>query len=93
MAKYLTNHRVPSKVNSFTPQRGSKFKDKCPQRPPQPKHSDITARIAGKDLGEMVHIWKEVAASEVRVNLIAALKNKNLGFNEVESFGLASSIA
>ena len=50
--------------------------------------SDITSKIEGKDLGEMKKLWQDTAASESRLNLMSELKNKNLGFNEIESFGL-----
>ena len=50
--------------------------------------SDITSKIEGKDLGEMRQLWQDTAASEMRLNLMSELKNKNLGFNEIESFGL-----
>ena len=33
-------------------------------------------------------LWKDCAASEARIKLIAELKNKNIGFNEIEQFGL-----
>ena len=68
MAKYPTTQRGTPKVMSFTPQRGSKSQNRCPHRPTHSNHSDKTARIAGKDLGEMTHVWKEVAASEVKVS-------------------------
>ena len=60
-----------------------------PKSPPPPlKFSDITSKLDGKDLGDMCEIWCETAVSEERINLIADLKNKNLGFNEIEKFGL-----
>ena len=52
------------------------------------KHSDITSRLDGWELGGMVKLWKECATSEARIKLIADLKNKKLGFNEIEQFGL-----
>ena len=36
----------------------------------------------------MTKLWKECAASEARIKLIAELKNKKIGFNEIEQFGL-----
>ena len=52
------------------------------------KHSDITSRLDGWELGGMLKLWKECAISEARIKLIAELKNKKLGFNEIEQFGL-----
>ena len=53
--------------------------------------SDITSKVEGKDLGEMRQIWQDTAASEMRLNLMSALKDKNLGFNEIEGFSLGLS--
>ena len=39
-------------------------------------HSDITSKIEGRDLGEMVQIWEDTAASEMRLNLMSTLKGK-----------------
>ena len=47
--------------------------------------------MEGKDLGEMRQIWQDTAASEMRLNLMSALKDKNLGFNEIEGFSLGLS--
>ena len=52
------------------------------------RYSDITSRIDGSDLGGMLKLWKDCAASEARIKLIAELKTKNIGFNEIEQFGL-----
>ena len=52
------------------------------------KHSDITSRLDGWELGGMTKLWKECAVSEARIKLIAELKNKKIGFNEIEQFGL-----
>ena len=52
------------------------------------KFSDLTSLIEGKDLGEMRKIWQETAISELRLNLMSNLKDKNVGFREVENFGL-----
>ena len=52
------------------------------------KFSDLTSIIEGKDLSEMRKIWQEAAISELRLNLMSALKNKNLGFREIENFSL-----
>ena len=52
------------------------------------KFSDFTSKLDGKDLGDMCEIWCETAVSEARVELIADLKSKNIGFNEIEKFGL-----
>ena len=52
------------------------------------KLSDITSRIDGRELGGMLKLWKECAISEARIKLIADLKMRKLGFNEIEQFGL-----
>ena len=36
----------------------------------------------------MQQVWRDTAASEMRMNLITDLKGKNLGFNEIENFSL-----
>ena len=56
-----------------------------------PNTSDFTSKLEGKDLGEMRQIWQDTAASEMRLNLMSALKDKNLGFNEIEGFSLGLS--
>ena len=50
--------------------------------------SDITSKIEGQNLGEMRRLWKDIAASEMRLTMMSGLKGKNLGFNEVENFSL-----
>ena len=53
------------------------------------KHiSDITSKIEGENLGEMRKIWRDIAASEMRLTMMSRLKGKNIGFNEVENFSL-----
>ena len=49
---------------------------------------EITSMIEGKVLSEMRKVWKEIAISEARINLIAELIAKNLGFNTIEKFSL-----
>ena len=63
---------------------------RLPSQSPKNKirYSDITSRIDGLDLGGLLKLWKDCAASESRIELIAELKNKNIGFNEIEQFGL-----
>ena len=36
----------------------------------------------------MRKVWREVATSEARIDLMAELMDKNLGFNEIEKFSL-----
>ena len=50
--------------------------------------SDFTSKIEGENLSEMRRIWKDTAASEMRMNLLTTLKGKNLGLNEIENFSL-----
>ena len=61
---------------------------KVPQNHPPLKFSDITSFMDGKDLSGMKTLWEDVATSETRLNLISRLKNKNLGFCEIEKFSL-----
>ena len=60
----------------------------APKSQTKTKFSDLTPKIGGKDLSEMIKIWKEAASSELRLKLMSELKNKKLGFNEVENFSL-----
>ena len=47
----------------------------------QTNTSDITSKLEGKSLSEMLQLWRETAESEMRIN-------KKLGLNEVENFSL-----
>ena len=51
-------------------------------------YSEITSLIDGKDLSGMKQLWEDVAKSEARLNLIAKLQERELGFAEVEQFSL-----
>ena len=50
--------------------------------------SEITSILEGRDLSEMRKVWREAATSEARIDLLAKLMEKNLGFNEIEKFSL-----
>ena len=50
--------------------------------------SNITSYIDGADLGDLLDTWKDMAVSEARLKRITVLKNKNLGFNEIQQFEL-----
>ena len=52
------------------------------------KFSDITPLIGGQELSGMKSLWEEIAISESRLNLIAKLQEKKLGFVEIEQFSL-----
>ena len=58
------------------------------QNRPFLKFSDITSMIDGPDLSGMVKLWEDIATSEARLNLIAKLQDRDLGFVEVEKFSL-----
>ena len=59
------------------------------KRPTKTKHSDITSKfIEGKDLSEMERLWEDIAASGVRIKLMLDLKQKKIGFNDIENFSL-----
>ena len=61
----------------------------APLSPKPTKHSDITSKyIEGKDLSEMEKLWKDIAASEVRIKLMSDLMKKQVGFNDIENFSL-----
>ena len=51
-------------------------------------YSDITPLVGGKVLSGMKKIWEDTAVSETRLNLIAKLQEKKIGFQEVEQFSL-----
>ena len=42
------------------------------------KFSDFTSVIEGPDLGELRQLWRDIAASETRLNLMTELKGKKL---------------
>ena len=54
----------------------------------QTNTSDITSELEGKNLGEMIQLWRNTAESEMRMNLLTILQNQKLGLNEVENFSL-----
>ena len=56
-------------------------------------YSDITSIVDGQVLGDMIQVWKDTAVSDSRLNMIAELKHKNIGFNEIEQFGLGLKYA
>ena len=51
-------------------------------------HSRKTSANEGHNLGEVEKIWKEIAASEMRINLMENLQHYKVGFNDVEFFNL-----
>ena len=57
------------------------------------RYSDITSIVDGQVLGDMMQAWKDTAVSDSRLNMIAELKQKNIGFNEIEQFGLGLKYA
>ena len=52
------------------------------------KFSDITPLIGGLELSGMKSLWEGIAISESRLNMIAKLQARNLGFVEIEQFSL-----
>ena len=52
------------------------------------KHSFQTSLEEGPDLGELRKLWREGACSEERLKLITELRNRKIGFNEIEMFSL-----
>ena len=51
-------------------------------------HSFYTSTKEGPDLGELKKLWREGACSEERLKLMTELRNRKLGFNEIEMFSL-----
>ena len=47
-----------------------------------------TSLVEGKELGELKKLWRDIASSEQRLKLMSDLKEKNIGFNEIEMFSL-----
>ena len=54
----------------------------------QSSFSDITSDAEGYSLGEMEGIWREIASTEMRINLMDSLIQHKVGFNDVEMFNL-----
>ena len=79
----IANHQPPEML-SYTAKGDSVVTHKSKNL----KFSDFTSKIEGQDLGEMRQIWKDTATSEMRMNLMSTLQSKNLGFREIENFGL-----
>ena len=51
--------------------------------------SDINTSVSeGLNLGEAGRIWRELAASEMRISLMDRLQKLQVGLNDVESFRL-----
>ena len=55
------------------------------QKSPSPKTSK---QEEGKVLGELSKLWQDIASSEARLKLMSDLKDKKLGFGEIETFSL-----
>ena len=60
---------------------------RCSETQPNKQFSDNTS-IEGKELGELKKLWRDIAASEVRLKMMSDLKQLKLGFNEIEQFSL-----
>ena len=59
-----------------------------PKSQPPVKYSEITSLVDGNDLSGMRKVWKDIAMSEERLNLLARLKELKLGYNEIQKFSL-----
>ena len=44
--------------------------------------------VRGKDLGEEARVWKEIASCEARIALMRNMIKHQLGFADLEEFGL-----
>ena len=60
----------------------------APQNQPPLKYSDITPLVGGTDLSGMTKVWEDVAICEARLNLLVKLRDKKLGYNDIEKFSL-----
>ena len=73
-------------ISASTPPSDTKYQSiKCLK---QVNLSDITSKIDGTSLGEMLQAWKDAAASDVRINMLDKLIKKKVGLREVEQFSL-----
>ena len=59
---------------------------------PKPKPVILTSTVEGPDLGLMIKTWKDLAASESRLELMTKLKILSLGLAEVEEFNLGLNL-
>ena len=55
-----------------------------PKSRPLLHYSDITSYIDGKDLSGMIKLWEDIAVGEARLNLLARLQEKKLGFEQID---------
>ena len=44
--------------------------------------------MGGKELGEEVKVWKEIASSEARMSLMKDMFKNNVALSDLEEFGL-----
>ena len=91
-AAQIPSPRVPNAkpsanmISASTPPCDTKYKSiKCLK---PVNLSDITSKIDGTSLGEMLQVWKDAAASEIRINMLDNLLRKKVGLREVEQFSL-----
>ena len=71
------------------PEGTLKNKNKCSNTTKQIINTSLnTSIIEGKELGELKKLWKDIAGSEERLKLMSELKNRKIGFNEIEMFNL-----
>ena len=87
-SEYKVHHHPPPNPTIYTAKENSKVTQKS-----KPKYtfSDFTSKIEGNDLSEMRKVWQDTAASEMRMDLMATLKSKKVGFREIENFSLGLS--
>ena len=71
------------------PEGTLKTKNKCSNTNKKIINTSLnTSIIEGKELGELKKLWKDIAGSEERLKLMSELKNRKIGFNEIEMFNL-----
>ena len=58
------------------------------QSSPKPKHSDFTPIVGGENLSAMGGLWREIAVSEMRLEMLKELRTLNVGYQEIEEFSL-----
>ena len=71
------------------PEGTLEIKNKCSNTNKNTTNTSLnTSIIEGKELGELKKLWKDIAGSEERLKLMSELKNRKIGFNEIEMFNL-----
>ena len=87
MTLLLSKPNTNSSNPKATPPPGTLSKMSTLSQNPN-QSSSYTSPEEGPDLGELKKLWREGACSEERLNLMTELRNRKIGFNEIEMFSL-----